>query len=164
MVCSVSAKCRNTNLTQLCGARQRYKKLNITRSPWRVCVPSKWRRWVWLKAIPCWRASTLTAAPPVFAARMLGVKTFLHESNTVPGRANRWLARVVDEWSAIDDRNFRARLKRPFPLMLDALAAEPQLKRYPFLAGAQATYPALLAELSRTANLPPQKSRGSRAR
>ena len=33
-----------------------------------------------------------------------------------------------------------------------------------FLAGAKTTYPALLAELSRTANLPPQKSRGSRAR
>ncbi|MEO3471129.1 ABC transporter substrate-binding protein [Roseomonas sp. CAU 1739] len=32
------------------------------------------------------------------------------------------LARVVEEWSATDDRNFRARLKRPFPLMLDALA------------------------------------------
>ncbi len=38
-----------------------------------------------------------TAAPPVFAARMLGVKTFLHESNTIPGRANRWLARFVDQ-------------------------------------------------------------------
>lgn len=33
-----------------------------------------------------------------------------------------------------------------------------------FLAGAKTTYPALLAELSSTANLPPQKSRGSRAR
>lgn len=38
-----------------------------------------------------------TAAPPVFAARMLGVKIFLHESNTIPGRANRWLARFVDQ-------------------------------------------------------------------
>ena len=37
-----------------------------------------------------------TAAPPVLAARALGAKTFLHESNTVPGRANRWLAHVVD--------------------------------------------------------------------
>ena len=36
-----------------------------------------------------------TAAPPVLAARSLGAKTFLHESNTVPGRANRWLARWV---------------------------------------------------------------------
>ena len=31
------------------------------------------------------------------------------------------LARVAEEWSAIDDRNFRVRLKRAFPLMLDAL-------------------------------------------
>ena len=37
-----------------------------------------------------------TAAPPVLAARSLGAKTFLHESNTIPGRANRWLARRVD--------------------------------------------------------------------
>lgn len=37
-----------------------------------------------------------TSAPPVLAARGLGVKTFLHESNTIPGRANRWLARWVD--------------------------------------------------------------------
>jgi len=38
-----------------------------------------------------------TSAPPVLAARGLGVKAFLHESNTIPGRANRWLARVVDQ-------------------------------------------------------------------
>jgi UDP-N-acetylglucosamine--N-acetylmuramyl-(pentapeptide) pyrophosphoryl-undecaprenol N-acetylglucosamine transferase len=37
-----------------------------------------------------------TSAPPVLAARSLGAKAFLHESNTVPGRANRWLARLVD--------------------------------------------------------------------
>ena len=37
-----------------------------------------------------------TSAPPVLAARMGRAKTFLHESNTIPGRANRWLARWVD--------------------------------------------------------------------
>lgn len=37
-----------------------------------------------------------TSAPPVLAARHLGAKTFLHESNTIPGRANRFLARFVD--------------------------------------------------------------------
>jgi len=37
-----------------------------------------------------------TAAPPVLAAKRLGARTFLHESNTVPGRANRWLAPRVD--------------------------------------------------------------------
>ncbi len=38
-----------------------------------------------------------TSAPPVLAARSLGVRAYLHESNTIPGRANRWLARLVDE-------------------------------------------------------------------
>ncbi|MEP6662249.1 MAG: undecaprenyldiphospho-muramoylpentapeptide beta-N-acetylglucosaminyltransferase [Verrucomicrobiota bacterium] len=38
-----------------------------------------------------------TSAPPVLAARKFGAKTFLHESNTMPGRANRWLAHFVDE-------------------------------------------------------------------
>jgi UDP-N-acetylglucosamine--N-acetylmuramyl-(pentapeptide) pyrophosphoryl-undecaprenol N-acetylglucosamine transferase len=37
-----------------------------------------------------------TSAPPIFAAKFCGVKTFLHESNTIPGRANRLLARLVD--------------------------------------------------------------------
>ena len=38
-----------------------------------------------------------TSAPPVLAGKRLGAKAFLHESNTIPGRANRWLAHVVDE-------------------------------------------------------------------
>lgn len=37
-----------------------------------------------------------TAAPPVIAGRRLGAAAFLHESNTIPGRANRLLARWVD--------------------------------------------------------------------
>ncbi len=37
-----------------------------------------------------------TSVPPVLAGKALGAVTFLHESNTVPGRANRWLARWVD--------------------------------------------------------------------
>lgn len=37
-----------------------------------------------------------TSAPPVLAAKKFGAKTFLHESNTIPGRANRFLARFVD--------------------------------------------------------------------
>jgi UDP-N-acetylglucosamine--N-acetylmuramyl-(pentapeptide) pyrophosphoryl-undecaprenol N-acetylglucosamine transferase len=36
-----------------------------------------------------------TSAPPILAAKRAGARTFLHESNTIPGRANRWLARVV---------------------------------------------------------------------
>jgi UDP-N-acetylglucosamine--N-acetylmuramyl-(pentapeptide) pyrophosphoryl-undecaprenol N-acetylglucosamine transferase len=38
-----------------------------------------------------------TSAPPIFAAKISGAKTFLHESNTIPGRANRLLARFVDK-------------------------------------------------------------------
>ena len=37
-----------------------------------------------------------TSAPPVFAGKKSGARTFLHESNTIPGRANRFLARFVD--------------------------------------------------------------------
>src|SRR5437773_6400774 len=38
-----------------------------------------------------------TSAPPIFAGRSLGATTFLHESNTVPGRANRLLAHFVNQ-------------------------------------------------------------------
>ena len=38
-----------------------------------------------------------TSAPPVLAGRALGAMTFLHESNTIPGRANRWLSHFVNE-------------------------------------------------------------------
>lgn len=38
-----------------------------------------------------------TAAPPMLAGRRLGAAIFLHESNTVPGRANRLMARWVRE-------------------------------------------------------------------
>jgi UDP-N-acetylglucosamine--N-acetylmuramyl-(pentapeptide) pyrophosphoryl-undecaprenol N-acetylglucosamine transferase len=38
-----------------------------------------------------------TSAPPILAAKAVRARTFLHESNTVPGRANRFLARQVDE-------------------------------------------------------------------
>jgi UDP-N-acetylglucosamine--N-acetylmuramyl-(pentapeptide) pyrophosphoryl-undecaprenol N-acetylglucosamine transferase len=37
-----------------------------------------------------------TSAPPILAARRSGARTFLHESNTIPGRANRWLSWIVD--------------------------------------------------------------------
>ncbi|MGA2180117.1 MAG: undecaprenyldiphospho-muramoylpentapeptide beta-N-acetylglucosaminyltransferase [Verrucomicrobiota bacterium] len=38
-----------------------------------------------------------TSAPPILAAGKFGAKAFLHESNTIPGRANRFLARFVNE-------------------------------------------------------------------
>ena len=37
-----------------------------------------------------------TSAPPIIAGQLFRAKTFLHESNTIPGRANRFLARLVD--------------------------------------------------------------------
>jgi UDP-N-acetylglucosamine--N-acetylmuramyl-(pentapeptide) pyrophosphoryl-undecaprenol N-acetylglucosamine transferase len=37
-----------------------------------------------------------TSAPPILAGKQLGAQTFLHESNTIPGRANRWLSWVVN--------------------------------------------------------------------
>jgi UDP-N-acetylglucosamine--N-acetylmuramyl-(pentapeptide) pyrophosphoryl-undecaprenol N-acetylglucosamine transferase len=36
-----------------------------------------------------------TSAAPILAARQCGAHTFLHESNAVPGRANRWLSWIV---------------------------------------------------------------------
>jgi UDP-N-acetylglucosamine--N-acetylmuramyl-(pentapeptide) pyrophosphoryl-undecaprenol N-acetylglucosamine transferase len=38
-----------------------------------------------------------TSAAPILAAKRVGARTFLHESNTIPGRANRWLSRLVDQ-------------------------------------------------------------------
>jgi UDP-N-acetylglucosamine--N-acetylmuramyl-(pentapeptide) pyrophosphoryl-undecaprenol N-acetylglucosamine transferase len=38
-----------------------------------------------------------TSAPPIFAGRAFGATTFLHESNTIPGRANRLLAHFVNQ-------------------------------------------------------------------
>lgn len=37
-----------------------------------------------------------TSAPPVLAGKICGAATFLHESNTIPGKANRWLSHFVD--------------------------------------------------------------------
>lgn len=38
-----------------------------------------------------------TSAPPVLAGKRCGAATFLHESNTIPGRANRLLSHLVDQ-------------------------------------------------------------------
>jgi len=38
-----------------------------------------------------------TSVAPILAGRSFGAKTFLHDSNTVPGRANRWLAPKVNQ-------------------------------------------------------------------
>jgi len=36
-------------------------------------------------------------APPILAGKMFRAATFLHESNSIPGKANRWLAPLVDQ-------------------------------------------------------------------
>ena len=36
-------------------------------------------------------------APPIIAGKGFGAATFLHESNSIPGKANRWLAPLVDK-------------------------------------------------------------------
>src|ERR1051325_9501458 len=36
-----------------------------------------------------------TSTAPVLAGRLRGIATFIHESNAVPGKANRWTARFV---------------------------------------------------------------------
>src|SRR6476646_11674861 len=36
-----------------------------------------------------------TSTAPVLAGRFRGIATFIHESNAVPGKANRWTARAV---------------------------------------------------------------------
>jgi len=38
-----------------------------------------------------------TSAPPVLAGKAHGIPAFLHESNTIPGRANRWLSWSVNQ-------------------------------------------------------------------
>ncbi len=38
-----------------------------------------------------------TSAPPILAGKLAGAATFIHEANSIPGRANRWLAPLVDQ-------------------------------------------------------------------
>jgi UDP-N-acetylglucosamine--N-acetylmuramyl-(pentapeptide) pyrophosphoryl-undecaprenol N-acetylglucosamine transferase len=53
-----------------------------------------------------------TSAPPIWVGKDFGAKTFLHESNTIPGRANRLLARFVDE-AFVGFPETAARLRAP---------------------------------------------------
>jgi len=52
-----------------------------------------------------------TSAAPILAGQSTGALTFLHESNTIPGRANRWLSRTVDH-VFVAFRSAAARLPR----------------------------------------------------
>jgi UDP-N-acetylglucosamine--N-acetylmuramyl-(pentapeptide) pyrophosphoryl-undecaprenol N-acetylglucosamine transferase len=53
-----------------------------------------------------------TSAPPIWVGKDFGAKTFLHESNAIPGRANRFLARFVDE-AFVGFPETAARLRAP---------------------------------------------------
>ena len=53
-----------------------------------------------------------TSAPPVLAARSVRAHRFLHESNAIPGRANRLLARFVEQ-AFIGFPRARSRLAAP---------------------------------------------------
>jgi len=53
-----------------------------------------------------------TSAPPVHAGKKFGAATFLHDSNTIPGRANRWLARFVHQ-AFVGFPSAGARLRHP---------------------------------------------------
>jgi UDP-N-acetylglucosamine--N-acetylmuramyl-(pentapeptide) pyrophosphoryl-undecaprenol N-acetylglucosamine transferase len=77
-------------------ALQNRNYLSFARSFWRSWRASR----KFFKARPPCAVLAMggfTSAPPVQAAKKFGAKTFLHESNTIPGRANRFLARFVDE-------------------------------------------------------------------
>ncbi len=62
-----------------------------------------WRSWRAAGAVfRTWRpAAVLTTGGfaglgPILAGKRFGARTFLHESNIIPGRANRWMAPLVD--------------------------------------------------------------------
>lgn len=56
-----------------------------------------------------------TSAPPVFAGKDVGARTFLHESNTIPGKSNRFLSRFVDAaFVGFPDAAGKLRTKKTF--------------------------------------------------
>jgi UDP-N-acetylglucosamine--N-acetylmuramyl-(pentapeptide) pyrophosphoryl-undecaprenol N-acetylglucosamine transferase len=68
-----------------------------------------------------------TSAPPVLAGRRAGARTFLHEANTVPGRANRWLAWLVDEaFVGFPETAARLRARR---VRVTGMPVRPQFQR-----------------------------------
>ncbi|HZV33729.1 MAG TPA: undecaprenyldiphospho-muramoylpentapeptide beta-N-acetylglucosaminyltransferase [Verrucomicrobiae bacterium] len=78
-----------------------------------------------------------TSAPPVLAGKACGAPAFLHESNTIPGRANRWLSWTVNQaFVGFPDAAKRLRTKtvkctgtpvRPQFQAMDAAACRVQL-------------------------------------
>jgi UDP-N-acetylglucosamine--N-acetylmuramyl-(pentapeptide) pyrophosphoryl-undecaprenol N-acetylglucosamine transferase len=67
-----------------------------------------------------------TSAAPILAAKASGTKTFLHESNSIPGRANRWLSWIVDR-GFISFPSASSRLKR-CPLSVSGTPVRPEFR------------------------------------
>ena len=59
---------------------------------WKVCVRFFRQR----KPQAVLAMGGFTSAPPVLAAKFFGSAVCLHEANSIPGRANRWLAPMAD--------------------------------------------------------------------
>jgi UDP-N-acetylglucosamine--N-acetylmuramyl-(pentapeptide) pyrophosphoryl-undecaprenol N-acetylglucosamine transferase len=82
-----------------------------------------------------------TSAPPVWVGKDSGAKTFLHESNTIPGRANRLLARFVDE-AFVGFPEAAGRLKAR-KVMTTGTPVRPQFSALGNLVGRDSVEPAL---------------------
>jgi len=80
----------------------------------------------WLKPQAALAMGGFTSAPPILAAKAAGARAFLHESNTIPGRANRWLSWVVDH-GFISFRSAACRLKR-CPVSLSGTPVRPEFR------------------------------------
>jgi len=65
----------------------------------------------WLRPQAVLAMGGFTSAPPILAGKMAGALTFLHESNSIPGRANRWLSWIVDR-AFVGFSSAAAKLKR----------------------------------------------------
>jgi len=68
-----------------------------------------------------------TSAPPILAGREAGAATFIHDSNTIPGRANRWLAPRV-KGAFVYFPETRARLRNP-NVTVTGMPVRPQFQR-----------------------------------
>jgi UDP-N-acetylglucosamine--N-acetylmuramyl-(pentapeptide) pyrophosphoryl-undecaprenol N-acetylglucosamine transferase len=93
---AVKSACGMEIVTLPAVALQNHNYLSFARSFWQSRRAAR----IFFKSHPPHAVLAMggfTSAPPILAARKFGARTFLHESNTIPGRANRFLARYVNE-------------------------------------------------------------------
>jgi UDP-N-acetylglucosamine--N-acetylmuramyl-(pentapeptide) pyrophosphoryl-undecaprenol N-acetylglucosamine transferase len=88
-----------------------------------------------------------TSAPAVLAAKTVGAVTALHEANSIPGRANRWLAPWVD-WALVNFPIAASRLRNA-SVQVTGMAVRAQFQRMDsascrVMLGLQPQRPALL--------------------